>query len=209
MCCGGCGSCCGGCCGGYCGGGPCCCGTPCNCQVAGLAYPAPFCGPCGGVCRGPCGRPFDLDNLTTLLQKQHNFTAIVQWQLKQGPMGLQQHPCTQGAQQHRHMGGSQPPGHRANVPSGFVPCRYTTVGSSAGLTAVATACTRTVATRRLGDVGPHVRYPDPVAASHADQVFSPPWPCESCILSENLYMVVSMLVFILLSTVALIGFLTP
>ncbi|KAG7302748.1 hypothetical protein JYU34_012709 [Plutella xylostella] len=40
----------------------CCCpslGVPCCGQVAGCAYPAPFCGPCcGRVCCGPCGRPF-------------------------------------------------------------------------------------------------------------------------------------------------------
>lgn len=51
-----------------------------------------------------------------------------------------------------------------------MPCPYTTVGSSAALRAAATAYTRTAATRRLEDVDLHVRFPDPVAASHADQV---------------------------------------
>lgn len=34
------------------------CGTPGCGQIAGLAFPAPFCGPCSGVCISPCGRPF-------------------------------------------------------------------------------------------------------------------------------------------------------
>ncbi|CAH2106618.1 unnamed protein product [Euphydryas editha] len=58
-----------------------CCGVPCCGQVAGISYPAPFCGPCGGICIGPCDTvrfktihlyPYMLHNFTHFSSRAHS-----------------------------------------------------------------------------------------------------------------------------------------
>ncbi|PZC86274.1 hypothetical protein B5X24_HaOG211435 [Helicoverpa armigera] len=81
------------------------------------------------------------------------------------------------------------------------------VDSTAGLTAAATVCIRTAVIPLLGAADLPVHYQDPAVDSLASRL-PPDWPTDNCVLKENVHIVVSFFMFLLLTAAGLLGFMT-